>query len=542
MKCHQYLIVFLILCLVSCSYRSEMSEKLSAVESIMEEHPDSALQVLKDIDTLQLKSRKDKALYALLLSQAWDKNYIDTADVNILQSAVDYFENSGDTYHSMLSHYYQGRVLYNAGQYPQSLIVMLKAYEEAQKLDNKFWTAMSARCLFYIYTKTHHGPEGIRYAQIAVENFKASGYKRHHLWAIVDLATAYNNNGDYERSITVAQELLNSIGSNDDAGMQTEIKRLIGSSYFGRDRYAEAIPYYIKVCSDRKYATAKDSAHLAILYLSNNQPEKARPFIDAVSDNTESFSQWMKYELYSKTGNMEKALKALEEERILTNRKFNDLIRQNLNGTLTDYNAVQELKREAELRTMQLVLAIIILIALAVISAALIYIYRQRAKTESYMNLAMELTSNLEEYKKSDNDTNTHLRHLMKSRFLAIDNLLSSYQGYATNESTKQKIVDEIDKFIKEYSLKTGRYKELEQEVNNHVSNLMENLRSDLPGLKEIDYAIYLYTSLGLTTPAMVMLLDAKNASAIYNRKKRIRERLKELSEEKCQYYMAFLG
>ncbi len=542
MKCHQYLIVFLILCLVSCSYRSEMSEKLSAVESIMEEHPDSALQVLKDIDTLQLKSRKDKALYALLLSQAWDKNYVDVKSDSIISTAVDYFENSGDTYHSMLAHYYQGRVLYNAGQYPQSLIITLKAYEEAQKLGDKFWTAMSARSIWGVYTKTHYGPEGIRYAQIAVENFKASGYKRHHLWAIVDLATAYNNNGDYEKSVAVAQEALDSAIITKDTTMQTTAIDLIGTSYFGRDRYAEAIPYYIKVCSDRKYATAKDSAHLAILYLSNNQPEKARPLIDAVSDNTESFSQWMKYEFYSKTGNMEKALKALEAERKLTNKILHNITRQNLNGTLTDYNAAQELKREAELRTMQLVLAIIILIALVIISATLIYIYRQRAKTESYMNLAMELTSNLEEYKKSDNDANTHLRHLMKSRFMAIDNLLSSYQGYATNESTKQKIVDEIDKFIKEYSLKTGRYKELEEEVNNHVSNLMENLRSDLPGLKEIDYAIYLYTSLGLTTPAMVMLLNAKNASAIYNRKKRIRERLKELPEEKCQYYMAFLG
>ncbi len=463
MKCRLYIIVSVFL-IISCSYQSEMTEKLSAVESIMEERPDSALQVLNAVDTLQLKNRKDKALYALLLSQALDKNYIDTTNTNVIQPAVDYFENSGDTYHSMMAHYYQGRVLYNAGQYPQSLIITLKAYEEAKKLDNKFWTAMSARSIRGIYTKTHHGPEGIRYAQIALENFKVSEHKRHYLWSIADLATAYNDNGDYDSSIVIAQEALDSAIIAKETIIQTVATRLIGMSYFGRGRYAEAIPYYVEVCSDLQNATAADSAHLAILYINNNQADKARPFIDAVSDNTESFSQWMKYELYSKTGNTEKALKALEVERMLINKNVNNLIRQNLNGTLIDYNTAQELKRKAELRTMQLILVIVLVIFVLVfiwIRLRMKIIQMQKVQAEQEKEKYMLMCHHLEDEKNELSQIVEHNQKLdsrTKEIISSYRNQLNDFyvdaiiQNNAKNSSIHlklTKIVENKSRFLK---------------------------------------------------------------------------------------------
>ena len=42
----------------------------------MEEYPDSALHILESIETQQLSAQADRAYYALLLTQARDKNYI----------------------------------------------------------------------------------------------------------------------------------------------------------------------------------------------------------------------------------------------------------------------------------------------------------------------------------------------------------------------------------------------------------------------------------------------------------------------------------
>ena len=88
--------ILLALCMVACGQHSKHWETLTQVESFMEERPDSALTVLLGIDTTQLHSAEDKALYGLLYTQAEDKNYIDTSDDLKISSAVDYYKNCDD--------------------------------------------------------------------------------------------------------------------------------------------------------------------------------------------------------------------------------------------------------------------------------------------------------------------------------------------------------------------------------------------------------------------------------------------------------------
>lgn len=62
---------------ISCSGTKEQ-ETLNRAEALMESHPDSALIILSTIDKGQLSDKNQKAKYALLMSMALDKNYIDT--------------------------------------------------------------------------------------------------------------------------------------------------------------------------------------------------------------------------------------------------------------------------------------------------------------------------------------------------------------------------------------------------------------------------------------------------------------------------------
>ena len=84
---------------------------LSEAETLMGERPDSTLTVLLQIDASELSGRKVQAKYALLLSQAFDKNYIDKTDFGVLQPAIDYYDNHGTLSDRFLTLYYQGRIL-----------------------------------------------------------------------------------------------------------------------------------------------------------------------------------------------------------------------------------------------------------------------------------------------------------------------------------------------------------------------------------------------------------------------------------------------
>lgn len=96
----QYIItIILALCMASCSHHSTHWKTLTKAESLMVEKPDSALIILRGLDTTQLRSTEEMALYALLYTQAEDKNYIDSKDAAIIQTAVNFYKDSKDKYH-----------------------------------------------------------------------------------------------------------------------------------------------------------------------------------------------------------------------------------------------------------------------------------------------------------------------------------------------------------------------------------------------------------------------------------------------------------
>ena len=68
--------IFMSVSLSSCSSPSVKNPLLLCADSLMETCPDSALSILESITCPQKMPRTDRALYALLLTQARHKNYI----------------------------------------------------------------------------------------------------------------------------------------------------------------------------------------------------------------------------------------------------------------------------------------------------------------------------------------------------------------------------------------------------------------------------------------------------------------------------------
>lgn len=82
--------ILLSVSLSSCS-SSVKNPLLLCADSLMEVSPDSALSILESISSPQKLSRADRALYALLLTQARHKNYVPLDDDSLIKTAVDYY-------------------------------------------------------------------------------------------------------------------------------------------------------------------------------------------------------------------------------------------------------------------------------------------------------------------------------------------------------------------------------------------------------------------------------------------------------------------
>ena len=156
-------ILLLGLCLVSCNRHSEHWATITAMERIIEERPDSVLNVLQAIDTDELVGDEERAKHALLLSMALDKNYVDKTSFEVLQPAIDYYEDNGSATDKLRTYYYQGRIYQNAGNDALAMEAFVKALSKGSQSNDILTKA-----------RTHFAQSNIYYDLYDFDNFIAT--------------------------------------------------------------------------------------------------------------------------------------------------------------------------------------------------------------------------------------------------------------------------------------------------------------------------------------------------------------------------------
>lgn len=126
-------------------------EELSRVESIIEDKPDSAYIILSDLDKDKLIGKKQKARYALLMSMALDKNYIDTTTFDVLQPAIDYYLKKGTPDEKLKTYYYQGVINLNRGDRDKALDSFVRGLNNASECKDTLIIARTHVALAILY-------------------------------------------------------------------------------------------------------------------------------------------------------------------------------------------------------------------------------------------------------------------------------------------------------------------------------------------------------------------------------------------------------
>lgn len=118
----------------------KVNETLYQAENCMEEFPDSALSLLQHISHPEDLKGKAQADYALLYSQACDKNQISITNDSLIRIAVRYYEDKDEDFNAAKSYFYQGCVYRNANQDAMAIEAYLKALDKMPKgKPHKLW-------------------------------------------------------------------------------------------------------------------------------------------------------------------------------------------------------------------------------------------------------------------------------------------------------------------------------------------------------------------------------------------------------------------
>ena len=274
MNRHIYRLVAAVLAaitIVSCNdaRRSETFRVLEDVESYIEARPDSALAVLEGIDKSELTSKELEAKYALLLSQALDKNYIDLQSDSIIAPAVRYYENHGTPDERLKMYYYNGRIKQNSGDSEGAMEMFVKGESYGDECTDKALLGRLYAAKQYVYQETINYPSAIPNAQLAADAFLEAEDVHNYLLQINDLAILYQLTHDDAKHA----ECMNIIKENWDIltdKHKSHYYTILLNPYSYAENPDELISEYL---SEVKDSSLIIWSGLSNVYLRLNQPE-----------------------------------------------------------------------------------------------------------------------------------------------------------------------------------------------------------------------------------------------------------------------------
>ena len=294
----QYIItIILALCLGSCGQHSKHWETLAQVESYIEESPDSALNVLQGMDKGELSGMEEKAKHALLLSMAMDKNYIDRTDFDVLQPAIDFYEDNGSATDKLRTYFYQGRIYQNMGNDALAMRCYLNASENGGDSNDILTKARLYVARGIIYGSLLKWDDYIEVNMQAAEYFLQMNRTDSYVNCLIKVCNGHIQNDAYKEAEIVLNEC---------DGYRNDISNRILGKYYsaliahlyasGKNKdIASTIEEYLNTVSDEHI----DYLSLANGYLTIGEFDKA---LELIIDKDYSHNQDLELRYYSTLG------------------------------------------------------------------------------------------------------------------------------------------------------------------------------------------------------------------------------------------------
>lgn len=188
---------FLLLCTTffSCRDGGRIESILRTTDSLMEEHPDSALSILRR-DSLEIcRSGKDYRLwYALSRTEADDKCYILHVSDSTIRAAANYYNSHGSDLQRVRANYLLGRVYCDMHLYGHALTSFNKAIKVESENDSAInrYKARSATWAGYVYEAKGLHKDALRYNKLAYGYAKQAGAQVTEVYSLRDIGRSYS--------------------------------------------------------------------------------------------------------------------------------------------------------------------------------------------------------------------------------------------------------------------------------------------------------------------------------------------------------------
>lgn len=545
MKPNYLTILITTLCIFfNACHNSNTAPQLQLADSLIDKRADSALCILEKLSIEEISNKSAKAMYALLLTEALDKNFKSHRNDSLILIAVDYYKDNSNNKLKTKAYYYLGRVYQDNKEYIKAIEAYLTALKTASPTQAPILQIYNNLALCY---------ESQEFYLPAIKTYKesyATAEKMQDKYGILHATRGLGNVyaiqdeeekalSYYQKALSIAQSIKDSLWENaifcdiakvyDDQGLYIEAKKQIDLALRYAPSNINLSPTYFWKGSILYNLEETDSA---IHYLSRAST-KANIYTKA------SIYQTL-YEINKENKNYEQAILYNDTaltcydsiQKIIHHTEINNLIKKH-----SIYIYKEKIKKQSQQTKVIFIIGGLVTMFLFIYTV--MYISNRNKKTHIHWQQLLMKNQTEKATLKEEIRALSHANEINEHRYADILNqriklwhqsLQICVRLFKTTTSYKKIQSIETSKNKKEKEITQEELSLIYQEINEAFIEAMQELLEQYPSLTQDDLYYCILNYLQLSNNTIKVCMKAGSQSALTQRKYRIKKQLSDLS------------
>lgn len=517
--------IFMSVSLSSCSSPSVKNQLLLCADSLMETYPDSALSILESIAYPQKMPRADRALYALLLTQARHKNYIALEDDSLIKTAVDYYGDKKKSLRAAKAHYYWGAIYSEKGYASFAVEEYLTAIR-LMPVRNEF--------LAMIYDNLAECYEEDRLYNVAIENYRAAYQilkgKDEQTYPMRGIARVFLLQNEKDSALYYYQQALDCALADQDSSLIGALYHDLAMVYSEKKDYIQADKFVSKAILLQGQDAINTCLSKAQIMLNLNKLDSASYFFSKNMDELDIYGKAVcydgMYQIAKRKGEWKTATENMDAYKILYDSMQIMTDNEELNR-LMDKHQLEEHKRLLSEHTRTLIFSLITAFSSLMIICVFCFMWNDRKRKKHYIALQHELTQKRVDTMllKEEELSESNKEHIDKKRSeLTEQQIQLCISVLKTTDCYDQ--LEALERATpKQLLVMRSLRKEIRSDISNAFVDVMMNLKERYPALTGDDVFFCVLSLLCCSKTVVMELMDA-TSDALKTRKNRIKNKM----------------
>jgi len=272
MRTKQLILFYLLcICFTGCSL---MPNELKKVEDLIENQPDSALQILRNISPDKNMSGTTRALYGLLMTETLDQKKLPLKPDSLLDFSIAYYEEHPDKDRLATCYLYKGRAYKYNFQYEDATTCYLKAEDAVTDSENYLLLGKINSDIADIYLYQREYKKARQKYSEAYRYYRKAKSNKLSFTALINIGKSYSQAKSYKKALPYFQKVSKECS---DSTIKVLALQHIGINYYNFNQLDSALFYLRKVI---KYPAVNHNRavrhyYIADVFMDLNQVDSA---------------------------------------------------------------------------------------------------------------------------------------------------------------------------------------------------------------------------------------------------------------------------